>query len=272
MSMQPESHNVTCKNCGASISPEQKYCPSCGAAIGEAIKAVESTPSPKPKKKGRNIILIVLGIFVVVCVCLIGVVAIFGGNGESDTIAQPQTISTDSPSDDIAEVEQLPQELTPTEQPKPTEQPEPTETPIPTEQVFTIGQDVIVGEVRWKMLSAVNEGNTLQSGNQFIDDVTTAGTFIRVRFEVENLSKDLLSYTSIDLVDDQGREFVNSSNVFAFIDDKELCFLIVNLNPNVPVTCQEIFEVPTNATGLQAKVGDLKLFGTKEALIDLGLE
>lgn len=145
--------------------------------------------------------------------------------------------------------------------------PDATATPLPV-----IGQDVTVDQVRWKMIAAENLGNVLKSGNQFTDDKKTSGAFIKVRFEMENLSTDMLSFTGLDLVDDQSRKFTSTSDAFMFIkDDNERCTMIENLNPNITKTCITIYEVPANAKGLKAKVSDLKMFGSQEALVDLGL-
>jgi hypothetical protein len=150
--------------------------------------------------------------------------------------------------------------------------PAPTATPV-SQQLETslpvVGQDVVVDEVRWKVLSAENAGSILPSGNQFIDDLTTSGTFVRVRFELENLSSDMLTFAGLDLVDGQNRSFTRSSNAFAFIAEGEGCVL-ENLNPNVTKVCTHVYELPANAAGLKAKLSDLKMFGTQEALVALG--
>jgi hypothetical protein len=148
--------------------------------------------------------------------------------------------------------------------PAATATPEPPPTPLPA-----IGQDVVVDEVRWKILTAEKLGNTLTSDNEFIDDLTTSGTFVRVRFEIENLSKDMLSFAGLDLVDDQERTFTRSSDTIMFIDEGESC-LLENLNPNITKTCTHIYEVPADATGVKAQLGDLKIFGGQEALVALG--
>lgn len=148
----------------------------------------------------------------------------------------------------------------------------PTATSEPTVQPsFNVGDDVQVDEVRWKIIDVKDEGQVLKSGNQFIDDKKTSGRFIRVSFEMENLSKEMLTFGGIDLVDSQGREYKESSDTLMFVPEAQLCPFIENLNPNVPKTCQLIFEVPANAERLQAKVGDLKLLGNAEELINLGL-
>lgn len=143
----------------------------------------------------------------------------------------------------------------------------PTETPIPT---YGIGEDVIVGDVRWKILSAINEGQTIKSNNQFIDDLTTTGSLIRLDFEIENLSKDMLTYSGIDLTDDQGRTFIEAANAHMHIPNELSCLFIVNLNPNVPKRCQIIYEVAANAQGLRLTLGDLRIFGGDEQVVYLG--
>jgi hypothetical protein len=135
---------------------------------------------------------------------------------------------------------------------------------------YGVGQDVQVDEVRWKVVEAVNLGATLTSENQFIENKTSGGHFVRLRFEVENRSKDLLSFAGIDLVDDQGRSYTRASDVIGFLPQEELCFL-ENLNPNVPKTCTAIYEVPANAAGLKAELTDLKAFGAASQLVDLGI-
>lgn len=140
----------------------------------------------------------------------------------------------------------------------------------PTIALYAIGQNVIVDQVRWRVLSAEQIGNVLHSDNQFIDDLTTTGTFIRIRVEIENLSNDMLTFGGFDLVDSRNREFTDASDAYSFIDDREECWGIENLNPNVPKVCTHIFAVAANATGLKAKLGDLKLLGSQEALVDLG--
>ena len=186
----------------------------------------------------RNGCLVVLGIFV-----LLVVVALIA--------APPDTESTSS--------------LSSTEASPGTNMSAATPTPLPV-----MGNDVVVGEVRWKVLSAENLGNVLVSDNPFNDDLPTSGMFIRVRYEVENRSDDTISYNAANLVDDQEREYTHSSDAFFAIEERERCVFEI-LNPNIVRTCTHIYEVPSDATGLKALLGDLELFGNKEALVVLGL-
>ena len=157
-----------------------------------------------------------------------------------------------------------------TPHPTPTPSPAPTATSMPT-PILRVGMDVMVADVRWRIFAAENLGNTLTSTDSYRDPLTTSGKFIRVRLEVENRSSDMLTYGGIDLVDNQGREYISSSRAIWYVPNEEDCSIIENLNPNVPRVCAEIFEVAIDAAGLKAKLGDLELFGVAEALGDLGL-
>ena len=138
-------------------------------------------------------------------------------------------------------------------------------------KAFGVGEDVQVDEVRWKILEASDLGKTLKAKDQFTKDKTTSGRFVQVRFELENLSKDMLSFAGLDLLDAQGRTFKASSDAFQFIPTEEACVL-ENLNPNVAKSCTAIYEVPANAAGLKAQVTDLKIIGSDSSLVDLGLK
>lgn len=133
-----------------------------------------------------------------------------------------------------------------------------------------VGQDVTVGEARWKILEVRNLGQELKSDNEFIKPKTTAGKFILIRLEVENRKAEDATYGGINLVDGKGRKFERYTEQFGFVPEAESCVL-KQLNPNLPATCSEIFELPADAAGLKALVGDLELFGSGEALVDLKL-
>ena len=190
------------------------------------------------------------------------IIAIINSNpGDTNTAAR--VVPTFTPTPNKQQQSKAPiQEIKST--PAPTLPPEPT--PIPG-----IGVDVVVGEVRWKMLTVETLGKILKSENQFIDDVTTSGIFIRLRWEMEVLGGDPLNFSGFELVDDQERSFEHSTNVFSFIPEAEECWFLTNLNPGIIKTCNMIYEVPENALSLKAKVGSLKFFSNEQALIDLGM-
>ena len=222
---------------------------------------------PQPKKRGGGCLR--WGLYGIGALLVLGIIGVlFGGDGENGA-RQPAT------GGQVAVVEQPAQQgvAMPTFTPAPessTATPLPPDTPVPFTPMPVVGQNVLVGDVRWKILSAENLGNQLLSDNQFVDPLNTAGKFIKVRFEIENRSKDMQSFLGFDLVDSQGREFTASSDAIMFIDNNESCIL-ENLNPNLPKVCTVIYEVPAGASGLKAYVGDLSMFGGAEAMIELGL-
>ncbi|MEW5987495.1 MAG: hypothetical protein AB1791_12750 [Chloroflexota bacterium] len=220
------------------------------------------TKVPPKKSPRRKWLLIGVLVALVGCLCLATVAILSQGsrNSARTTASQEQATESQEQPAESASDSTAPPETTHTEEP------EPSPTALPG-----LGIDVILAEVRWRILEAEDLGQTLASDNQFIDSLTTPGKFIKVRFEVENLGADLASSVGFDLVDDQGRTFIASTDVFYWIPEQENCFL-VNLNPNVPKICTAIYEVAANAAGLKAKVGDLKVFGAEERLIDLELD
>lgn len=134
---------------------------------------------------------------------------------------------------------------------------------------YKVGEDVQVGKIRWKFLEVTDLGQELKSDNQFIEGKTTSGKFVRVKFELENQGSDPASYTGIDLVDDKGRTFKPYDERLSFVEQSELCIL-EQVNPGLSKTCTEIFEIPGDAAGVKASVGDLAPFGD-DAMVDLGL-
>ncbi|MGB5050427.1 MAG: hypothetical protein WBO46_15895, partial [Caldilineaceae bacterium] len=223
-----------CLNCQNFIPELASVCMYCGANQ-------EQQPATKEKKKGKGIGRILLfgvaGIFLCIVLAIIGS---FISGEQPTTNRQPQQAAAVAPATFTpAAVSQ--QVDTPT--------PIPTDTPIPTPSANPIGADVFVADVRWNVREAEDMGNELKSDNQFVSPKSTTGRFIRVRFEVENRSRDQLSFGGIPLRDATGREFVASSDAFFWIPDGENC-IFETLNPNVTKNCTVIYEVASDATGL----------------------
>ncbi len=132
---------------------------------------------------------------------------------------------------------------------------------------YGLNDEVVVGDVKW-ILTDTYTKTTLAGA--FGGSETTQGKFIVINVTVENLGSDMKSISNLKLVDNQGREFTSSSESFKNLGAEQL-YILENLNPNLPYTFAEVYEVPANAEGLALTVGDLSLFGSKEATIDLGL-
>lgn len=208
----------------------------------------------------------IIGISVVVIVVLCVALAVLGSALGTNT---PTTtgVMTSVPVTAVRSEENASTEEDPTAAPEATPIPEPT--PEPTPETAKVGDDVRVADVRWKITTAEDLGQTLKSDNPYTKDKTTPGRFVRIQFEIENLGKDMKTFAGIDLIDSQGRTLKRSSDVFGFIPTEQAC-VFENLNPNVPKACMVIYEVPADAFGLKADAGDLSMFGGEHMLIDLG--
>ena len=151
----------------------------------------------------------------------------------------------------------------------------PTSTSEETPTVYSINQDVRVGDIGWKLIDVKDYGNILKGSKSkypdWYEDKITTGKFIGITLEVENLGTEVKSMTSYEIIDDRGRKFRPASDVLAWIPEEKELILFPTLNPNITKQFTEIYEVSADATGLKIKVGDLTLLSPKEALISLGL-
>lgn len=162
-------------------------------------------------------------------------------------------------------------------EPQPAE-PQPAEEPALGDQGAAplpgaaVGEDVVIGQMRWRLLAAEDSAGTLQPIDEFSEPLTTEGRFIRLTFEVENQQADVVNFgeTDVYVSDGQGRSFIPSSDAEAYIPNEEKCFL-EPLEPSTPRVCTEIYELPLDAVGLQFLVNDLDLNTSDEVAIDLGL-
>lgn len=189
-----------------------------------------------------------------IALVVIIVLAIIGGSGDTDTSSTDEVVNNQSSTrDETGDNESL------------------TETDNEV-MVYALNEDVIVEDrVRWKIISAENIGQTLQSSNQFIDDETTTGKFIRIKGEVENVSGEQLSFSAPKLVDSQEREFSEFSSSFSFIPEDEQIEWYDNFNPNITRAFTEIYEVSSDAEGLKFEVTNLGIFNLETEYIELEL-
>lgn len=147
---------------------------------------------------------------------------------------------------------------------------EPTAEPAPTEEAMPgIGAAVPVGDTHvWTVVSAEDKGQTIESGNQFIDNLTTAGRFILVKATVGNKGTDAFYVGLPKIVDGQGREFEPNSDAIMIIDSAEQCAL-EQVNPGLDKGCTWIFEIPADAAAIKLRVGGELLDSTVDIDLDL---
>lgn len=151
---------------------------------------------------------------------------------------------------------------------EPAPPPQETTEPVQTDTV-SLGQDVFVGQSRWRLLEAQDLGNILQNDSQDLAPLETEGHFIRVRFEIENTGSEVILFSDVALLDNQGRRFEPSVDAIQFIAEQEQC-LTSELAPGAPQLCAKIYDVPADAAGLKLEAFDLISFEAGKALLDLG--
>lgn len=137
---------------------------------------------------------------------------------------------------------------------------------------YSIGQDVIIGNTRWKVIEVKDRGNVLEvAENKFCEkipkenwedlgckDLTTGGKFIEVIMAVENLGDIRAGVGRVMLIDDKKREFEAASNLQDWIPfDRHFgtCNPILTSHQKYEVSA--IYEIPNNAHNLKAEVMEL---------------
>lgn len=192
----------------------------------------------------KKTILIVLGVALFGCA---GLFALLGGGNDDARVTAP---SEPAGGDEAA---------------APTD--EPAEPAAPA-AMSKVGEAVKVGDSRvWTVVSVEDRGQLIESGNQFIEDLTTTGRFLYITATIENTGDDAFFIDTPKVVDSREREFDHNSDGVMLIPDDSRCVL-EELNPGISRTCAWIYEVPADATGLGLKVGGA-LFD-KAAVVDLG--
>lgn len=137
-----------------------------------------------------------------------------------------------------------------------------------TATTVKLNEDLQVGDVKWKVIKA----RTADQLNDYSGAVKPAGKFLIVNVIVENMGKDMKTVTGLKVVDDKDREFTSYSKSFGLQNlGAESLYVLSNINPNVPLTFADVYEIPADAKGLKLKVGDLSILGSGDGFIDLGL-
>lgn len=219
--------------------------------------------------------------FVVGFMTLFALMMAFGDYGQSAQ-AQPDVVTGPSPTPPIetpasdtvtvSASDPLPT-LPPTPTPAPTFTPVPTETPSPvptaTPVPVALHQDLTLDGIRWTAIDVQEVGNTLQ-GDEWTDDATTEGKFVRVTLNVENRRTEPDGgYEAPDLIDGQGRRFRPFEERFYYLPDAESCTL-ETFNPNLTRTCTEIYAVAADSTGMyKLVVNNFEFIDALEAIIEL---
>jgi hypothetical protein len=137
------------------------------------------------------------------------------------------------------------------------------------ENPYSAGESITINdEVNWKILSAKDLGDTLEAIDRWSDDKTTTGKFIKVRFTVKNIGKEIKTMTDLRLFDNEDREFTTYSS-FGYVEDKEELFIAENINPGLERTYTVVYEVPADSKDFILEITNLEFMSDK-AYISLG--
>jgi len=135
---------------------------------------------------------------------------------------------------------------------------------------YSINESITINnEVNWKILSAEDLGDTLEAIDRWSDDKTTTGKFIKVRFTVKNIGKEMKTLTDLRLFDNEDREFVTYDKSFGYIEKEEELFLLDNINPGMERTYTVVYEVPKDSKDFILEITNLEWTPDK-AYISLG--
>lgn len=224
-----------------------KKCPKCSEEILQSAKVCKHCGADLRNWASRHKVLTVVGFLFVVGIVL-------AASGSNDSGSKETSDTSTEASEKVVNTEE--------------------QKTIPS-KTYKIGDDAVVGDVRWKVLVAKDRGKTLKASESRYSSIAkpknTEGRFVQVTVEVENLGKEMKSASNLNLIDGSGREFIHSTDTSEWIPEGQEMYILSNLNPNVKAKFTDIYEVPADANSLKLKVGDLEFLGAEEALIDLGM-
>lgn len=131
-----------------------------------------------------------------------------------------------------------------------------------------MNQDLVVDGIRWKAIAVEEVGNTLHSENQFAEDLSTPGKYVRVTMEIENRQKEPTFYESPHLMDSQGRRYNSLGMAGLYVSEEQDCSSL-DFNPGVTAKCADLFEVAADAGGYKLVANNFESFDAQEGIIDL---
>lgn len=138
--------------------------------------------------------------------------------------------------------------------------------------VAKVGDKVEFEDSAWVVTEVKDIGKELKASNSFVKPKKTEGRFVMVKFKVTNKGKkeaNVLEHPKV--MDAKGREFGNFDQQMMYLPDDLKTMILESLQPDITKTFAAIYELPEDAKSLKFQAKELELFGSKKALIDLGL-
>ncbi len=238
-----------CKKCGSEINDDASICNKCGT---QSITQEDSKTRIKSKGNSNIVIGLIIGVAIVGAFFL----GIIGSSSESDE-KEPSVKVQKNETTSVIEA---------SAEDKASES-------VDDHKAFNIGEDVQVGEVKWRVNKAPEKMKEMDSGPDGIE--TARGIFLFIEVTAEQTGKETRSISDwqFKLIDDQDRiiETSNISRIGPSYMDKFTLIDYKQVNPKAPITFPIIFDIPEDATGFKLEIEDLRFTSIDSELIDLGI-
>lgn len=197
--------------------------------------------TPPAKRSTGKVVGIVVAVLLLGCCGLFAISSMMSGGNKPASVADAP--AADAPAGDVATDAPAAEEATEAPEEEPTAAP-----------LAAIGTMVKVGKgAEWTVTGAEDRGQTLESGNTYIDSLTTSGRFIFVAATTKNVGDDADYINTPKIVDSQGREFDSKTEAMFVVEDTSKCIL-EKLNPGLDKACAWVYEVPADASGLKLRL------------------
>lgn len=141
------------------------------------------------------------------------------------------------------------------------------QTEAEAEALYAVGDEVTAGDIG-VVVNSVEEQESFESDNQFIDAVTTDGKFIVVDATLTNNASDAKTFSSMmfKIVDEQGRNFeaLTDANLMMILEDQNL--FLESVNPGMSRTGVFVFEVPADVEAYSLEISGGLWSGSKTVI------
>lgn len=145
---------------------------------------------------------------------------------------------------------------------------------------YNVGDIVKFENMEFKLLSAEIIGDKVTSNNIFVEDKNTDGKFVKVRFNVKNISKKEIEFnyfTDKDhpkVYDSEEREYKYIDNMGNYLSESYIAtnslFENTKIQPGFDKNFEAIYEVPNNSKDLKIRINSLNSSNKTQKDILLG--
>ena len=133
-----------------------------------------------------------------------------------------------------------------------------------SEVVEAMYDDRMINDVHWTVIEADYLGEVLPDGTE-----SENGELVGVVYQIENLTGAPITLIDLEVADGDDNIYSYSLEMSGTLEDG--CSNIA-IEPEMPLTCTAIFDVPLDATDLHVVLTDFNMLGGAEEKLDLELD